>query len=259
MEKTFNIDDDVDYVYDKLFKDDVEGVKKWLETDEVYHLKSSDLRMEQVSSSEFTSPDCVKAHNINPITFDNDLLNLNVYTPGEQSINATINMNAVGLLTQIYKLDSPYSVKRTAREMISNDDQFRLFINEFTSTKVKSTIYHELSHWLDDTLNNQHINSMLKKASKARSKKAGDDVILQGRNHVGMTDYEVNAQIHSIKQMKRDVPAGVWDRLSFDQMLDFTIASKNIDLALSPKDRSQWRKHILSRMHREGLLGDSMR
>ena len=256
LEKTFNIGQDVDFIFNRFFKDDLVGIQRWLNGGDKHEVTSS----ESIDSSELSSLHAKKAHKMNPITIYNLFKKGNYYDPRGEFINLSINHNAFGVLQNSHQITDPSGVKMRALNMVG--DRARDFLLEFTPTKLKSSIYHELSHWMDDTFHNRHLRDLMNKAESTHDagyEEQATSIVNYGHKNVGMTPYEIDAQIHAVKQLKRDVGKNVWDQLSFDQMLDMNVAVNSVRKAISDKDRVYWDRKLKSRLHREKLLGKSMR
>ena len=102
---------------------------------------------------------------------------------------------------------------------------------------------------------------MIKKAKPYHDKrdyKTSKKIKLRGKSDEFLTDYEINAQIHSIKQLKRS-NRDLWDLFSFKNMVDESPALITIRSNLNAQQYKEWKKLILKRMYREGLVGDSMK
>jgi hypothetical protein len=173
----------------------------------------------------------------------------NEYNPREDFISVSLGAGALQLIRDIGSLKKALALLER-----NYPDQLRMFKADLTPSRIKGSIYHELSHWLDDTFHNEHIRNALIAANERGDFKA----LTQGEADVGLTTYEINAQIHAIKQLKRNY-SKVWNTITFDQMIDKSTALQVVENNLSPGDRIRWRKMILRRMAREGLLGDSMK
>jgi hypothetical protein len=70
---------------------------------------------------------------------------------------------------------------------------------------------------------------------------------------------EIEGQIHNIKQLKNRYES-IWEQLSFDDMIKLSPSLMNISkkLVTVPEIYKQWRRNLLVRMHREGLLSKEM-
>jgi hypothetical protein len=76
------------------------------------------------------------------------------------------------------------------------DHQKVFFRNEITETNIKGSIYHELSHWLNDTLHNKAVSKNMPITQDKIDKLWSGDV--------NFSDFEIDAQVHAIKQVKRN-------------------------------------------------------
>jgi hypothetical protein len=135
-----------------------------------------------------------------------------------------------------------------------------MIYSEFTEARIKGSIYHELSHWIRDTLHNNNIHKKLSDFhySGDSSPKNIQKILYHGEETEYTTDYEIDAQIHAIKQLKRNYRSD-WDSLNFSDMLDLNASLKHITHALKGNNLNRWMRKIKSRMYREGLLGKKMR
>lgn len=236
-EKLMDVDDDVDYLYNTFFKDIIEGIRqnKTITPDMV----SKQLTNTGVLLSELS----VKAHELNPCTII--LFNkLNVYEPGKRNIYITISPEALYFL-----LEKNGNYKDAYNSLYDEDKP--TFENDLSEARVKGSIHHELTHWIDDTLNNKHIYNLLRKSSL--NPEYGNKRL----KYINVHPLEIQAQIHNIKQLYRYYK-NTWDEMSFEEMLN-----KNPSfyfLQLLPNDvKATWKKNMLKRMNREGLLGKNMK
>ena len=71
--------------------------------------------------------------------------------------------------------------------------QYNNLKSDFSEARIKGSIHHELAHWIDDTMNKQHIERRIEKQMKA------DTRDLKGIP-VNTTKMEIQGQIHNIKQ-----------------------------------------------------------
>jgi hypothetical protein len=123
---------------------------------------------------------------------------------------------------------------------------------EFTEEKIKGSIHHELVHWIDNNLNNQHIRKAIEKRNKILSTK--QKASLKNINTLG---FERQSQIHNIRQLYLK-HRNKWDELTFVDMLLLSPPLITIYNILSGDDRKKWIMLTKKRMHREGLLGQKM-
>jgi hypothetical protein len=253
-EATFDLDAQVDYIWDNYFADYTEGIMQGA---------GMDADVEWFRSTELPKSDVIdKANDINPVDIYLHKVSKRyscMYIPSQQRITIAFNKDAVDFIA--YSGGIHGAVSR-----LQNDGQWRKaksIVMEFSEARVKGSIYHELSHWLDDTLHNQNINKTLEKAQKAKPKNQRK-VLNQNNPNVALTSFERDAQIHSIKQLKRTY-SDDWDSYTFDEMISLnpsldTIYHNAKDGGYSSKPYvDKWKKLILKRMDREGLLGYNMR
>ena len=240
QEKTFAIGQDVDFIYNKAYKNFFNTLQK---------KRKISFKPISMASFELKSKQSKKADSINPITIY-CLLDRkgNFYDSIQGIIHLTPNPEAIGLFLDHQLPDDP--------------NLLDAFENELNGSKMKETIYHELSHWLDDSLHNRYIKKSILKAHEI-FKKTGDinkfnKAKALGHEDINADDIEINAQIHNIKQLKRNYRK-VWDELGFLTMLKKNGSLYSIYLSLSPKEKKEWVKKILKRMNREKLLGKNMR
>jgi hypothetical protein len=240
QEKTFAIGQDVDFIYNKAYKKFFNALQKGDKNPFKF------LSTVIISSSDLKSKQSKKADKINPIKIycEYDQTG-NYYSALQNLIHLTPNVGAI----QIH----------LNHQQPENTLQFDAFENELNGVKMKNTIYHELSHWLDDTLHNFHIKKNIKHAYDFKDNpKKFWKIRKEGHEDINATDIEINAQIHAIKQLKRQYRKE-WNELNFKTMIRKDGSLYAIFKSLSPKERNEWVKKLLSRMHREKLLGKNMR
>jgi hypothetical protein len=233
-----DVNSDVDLIYDKYFRDDISNIKAFNMVDKDMFSRGN------TDTSIFKSEVCVKAHELNPCTI---YINHggNNYSPVNKFINLSVHMGALG---QVLDYGGDLSL---AASNIDEDSRGR-FLSEFTESKIKGSIHHELLHWVDDTLNNQHIKKTLEKASEV-----GVDKYFKGKN-INMSKLEIQGQMGNIAQLKKRF-GDDWDILSFKDLIDISPTIGTIYDNLSDDDRVKWVRDLKTRMYREGLLGKNMR
>ena len=282
-EKTFAIGGDVDILYNKGFKK-VLNVYKKKSTDEFvefilknYNTAATDRIFYVGDSSILKSKQCKKAHEVNPVQIVCGILSgHNYYEVKKKIISLSLHSGVFDLLKQTRDINKVGDVLPTS--------QLNRFSSEFTSTNIKATIYHELSHWLSDSLYNQNLTKRIGKWNETGDKKH----LLGKHEDVNYTDFEADAQVHAIKQIKRDhnkyyddlewkdlftmKPAlhSVWEEL-----INSLGRKKEKFFRTNPKNRetqAEWskieKKHIAyqkkffkdftKRLHREGLLNKNL-
>lgn len=234
-EELHNVDDDVDLLYNKFFKADIDEVKRT-------GILTKDLfKKYEIDTSILKNPKSIKTHKLNPCEiFINS--GSNGYMPSKQIIRLSINKNAVN-----HVIDDHNGNLKNAIDDISDDLKDSLN-NEFEEHKIKGSIHHELTHWIDDTLYGSHINKFINKN-------------IEDRKYDGITvntlPFEINGQIHAIKQLKKK-HEDKWNYITFRDLLKFSPPLLQIYKSLPYDDKNEWIKKIKKRMHREGLLGRKM-
>ena len=263
LEKTFNIKKDVDILYkkgfEKVFKifkeNDFEEMQKKLK--KIFRQGRSSTTLISTDSSILKSPEAVMAHNVNPVTIDlGSYVDGNFYRP-----SAIIKRQAGG---SGKKGEIQISMNAGVMDILMRGDissvaehELVRFANELSSTRIKSSISHELSHWISDSLYNKHISSVLDLAAELTNM----ELVKLGKKDVNMTYFEIDGQIHVLKELKR-ANKDELDELSLLDVFNsyttlYTIAS---NLKRHGKDvLDLWQKTLLKRMARENLLGKNMK
>jgi hypothetical protein len=242
-EKTFNVDRDVDMIWNKYMKgladDFLKNPDKYL--DLMGKASDGTWRLVRFSSAVLTSEDAKLAHAKNPIFINVGILNLNAYNWKEKKIDLSLNRKAVNVLRYM------------TQEMVMDD--YPLWIKEFSKEQLKSAIAHELSHWISDSLHNRH----LKKRLSGNITEYNN--LISKLGSINASDFEIDAQIHAFKELKRQ-HEDKWDEMTFDELIKLKPAMNHIVGALQTvgkKTWDKWNKRIFGRMVRENLLGKNMR
>jgi len=237
LEKIYNISDQVDLLYDKFFKDDIIKVNKG-EYDNVF-------KTNQTTSEIFTSDLLIDAHNKNPIKIIiNGNRYVNAYDFKNKILYLSINNSAFYVVKDYRNIES--AVKDTG---------YTQLYNEFTEKKIKSSIRHELIHWLDDTYTDLF--------NKRKIFKTTDDWVNYKKNNYEYFDkFEVNSVIGNIYEIKRNINNELWNKISFEEMLGLLPSLNNIRREMKKRDvnkYNKWKRDILTRMSREGFIGNNMK
>jgi len=233
-----NIDEDVDLLYNKFFKDDVDKFNQTKQIDgDMFTKEMSNTSILQTQAS-------LKAHEQNPceIYINNGL---NAYNPNKQYLYMSAHRDVVNLIRNAGSLELAINELPT--------DKHRNFKNEITDKRIKGSIHHELLHWLDDTFNNRHLQKTINRASEMGREKA-----YKGRN-VNSTKFEIQSQMGNVKQFKNNTPEKVYNFLSFEDLVSSLPTLSHIYKILNGDEKIQWKKDLLTRMNRENLLGSNMK
>jgi len=135
---------------------------------------------------------------------------------------------------------------------------YELFLNEITEHKLKATIAHELSHWISDSLYNSQIKKTINLAIKL-DKHIKEVLRVED---VNMSYFEIDAQIHGIKQIKRKKNK-YWDTYTLTDLFFMYPPLRATTTVLYNKYSKEvldiWLKNLITRMNRENLLGKNMK
>lgn len=231
-EKLAEVDEDVDKLYDLFFKKDIDEINRTgIITKDMFQKGGS-------YTSELVSQQAIEADRVNRCTI---IVNYgdNFYQPSKNRISLSIHNGAVN-----YALSYDGSISQVIKDLDAHR-QKKSFSKEFTEEKIKGSIHHELSHWLDDTEHNYHITKSLESPAENRD------------SNINATTMEIQGQIHNIKQLYNKYK-DIWDELSFEELLNHSPTLSNIHNQLPFKIRDKWVMDIKKRMYRENLLGKKM-
>lgn len=236
-----DIQSDVDIIYDRFFRKDIEDIN------ENRKLKGTHFKKYKTNTGILNSKNAKKAHLIKPcdiyLNYDG-----NSYIPEYGQINISFTKSAIDFVKG-FSGDLDRALIRI------NRDQRKALKSEFSPHKIKGTIEHELLHWLDDALHNNRIKKMMDKISMMGRKKA-----LRGRN-ITSHFIEIQAQMGNIRQLKLSLGDDKWDDMEFSEIISIIPSFNFINRKLknNPDEHKEWLKNVKKRMNREGLLGKKMR
>lgn len=233
-EKLAIVDNDVDFLYDKYFKSDIETILSDKTTKNLFKTLLSDT---SILNDELS----VSADKVNRCEL---AINSNTgggYRPSQNLIYIGVNKSA-------YNYVKDYDTFSEALNKIPENQEKSLRL-EFTEEKIKGTIHHELAHWIDDSLHNKHLSQALN-MDKGKGR-------LKGLSNINLSKIEIEAIIHNIYQLKRKF-YDIWDTISFDDMINLSPSLISLKKTLSYREFNDWKRQIISRMNREDLIGKSM-
>jgi len=236
-ERLTNVDSDVDLLYNKFFKNDVDVIQKT-------GIIDGGMFKRNITDTEILKDnESIESSDINKCDIKINY-GRNYYSPSSQSISLSINKSAVEYVINDFNGDLNDAIKSL------NHDKQNSLRKEFTEEKLKGSIHHELTHWIDDTMHNRYINKLLKKAEEVGSKN------FNGKS-INTSKMEINAQIHNIKQLYNKFKS-TWGNLSFDDLISQSPTLMSISNELQSTDRNKWIRDLKTRMYREGILGYNM-
>ncbi len=240
-ERLMAVDVDVNMIYDKYFKEDIEKVRATGKVTKEMFLHH------ELTTSDLISSLSKKANDINPCEI---IINrgLNFYSALNNRISLSINDKMIDFV--LYEHGG--SIKNAYEYLKVNvPHQTKTFINEFNPSKLKGSIHHELVHWIDDTLHNRHI----KKRAKI-SMETNTDMTKKGLP-INADKIEIQGQIHNVYQLKQEFKE-IWDELTFEKLINLSTTLTVVNKQLKGDTNDNWRKELKTRMYREGLLGKKM-
>jgi hypothetical protein len=235
-EKLTDVDSDVNLIYDRYFKDDVDQIQ-------LTGVVTKDMfKKGNFNTNILKSELSIKANELNNCDV---LVNYgqNYYKPSANLISVSVNMGAFELL-----VDNNINLDNVGNYL--NDKQAKAIVFEFSEAKIKGSIHHELVHWINDTINNRYINKRLTRAGES-----GKNISI--KKPVNAEKFEIQAQIHNIKQLYNKYNQ-VWDNLSFEDMVSYSPPLSSVMNNLTGDIKNRWIRDIKTRMYREGLLGKKM-
>jgi hypothetical protein len=236
-ERLTNVDSDVDLLYDMFFKEKIDKIN------ETGIVNRDILTLDTTYTDILESPESIKANELNScVIYVNK--NGNSYNPNSGIIMISVNRDAVEYVVDQHGGDLKVAILSLD---IQQQNSLR---NEFTEERIKGSIHHELAHWIDDTMNNRHIQKVI---NKARELGSGS---LYGVP-INSTKTELQAQIHNVKQIYNK-HKDKWDTMTFLELIHNSPVLNTISKQLEGDVRKKWVRDLKTRMHREGLLGKNM-
>jgi hypothetical protein len=194
------------------------------------------------TSAHLKSPVCQRAHGLKPVE-------IRVGVVGENSYNSVRGNIFLGLVAEYVGM-SPERMKTFSLA------ERAMFAEEFNPVRIKSTIYHELTHWLDDALHNNHLEKRIA-ALKSKVMSMGTDSerreFLSKGKPWEEKYFEINAVVHQVAYIKRVDPVA-WDAMSWRD-LETLVSTIGTVFKKNPKAR----KMLIKRLEREKLIGKNMK
>lgn len=261
FEATFDVDQAVEVIYDEVFSlfiDRIQDFKKG----GIFTYRDLDIDNKVYSWEELVrkmeSEQIKKA-----LTKTKISLHAGVFYAGS-SYSPTKKMITVSFSQSLYDLLERASMNSWTFDIMMDNlpDRYHTqALNEFNGSKVKGTIAHELSHWLGDVYHNGHISKMIGKMGQTTDNYKARKMLNRGNADPYQADYEIDAMIHSLAQLKKSMGQGAWDTLTFNEMINSEsgiYATINRLKDMYNNEESKFMKTFIKRMRREGLIGKSM-
>jgi hypothetical protein len=252
-EATFSLENDVDYIWDNYFKIVLDSYKI---TPEFYFEKLLDYKSvyNTFPSSQLPSNWSKQATAVKPCE-----IRVGCFTQGSRYINTE--------KTAIIEISLPKDlIIHLDKNGLKNKQllqKFPVLIQKFSKPALKSTIAHELTHWLSDSLRNNHLlQSALNynnKKEKAETNKRKEQLRF---DFAVKAYYEIDACIHGLKEVKRKYSQTSWDNFSFNKTL--MINPTLLETILEFKNKEEYVydcfiQKLFNRLLKEDLLGKNMK
>lgn len=248
-EATFDLDAQVDYLWDNYLAD-INDI--WVRG----RIPPQGGTIFVIDSSDLPPSDAIEqANSINPVSIEVNSTHGNVYQPQRKLVAIGFNQNATTFVVNYGGLNKAIEV------LLANgkEQMAKNLANEFTETRLKGGAYHELSHWLDDSLHGRHLGALVAKVGSARTRRDGEIVLRRGKPDVALTKHEIDAQVHGLKAVKRK-NEDIWDSLTFLDVIALVPSLMTImDRGIDEGWFDEWKRALTKRLHREGMLGKQMR
>jgi hypothetical protein len=238
IERLTNIESDVNLLYNLYFKNDIDEIER------TNIVTRNMFKENQTTTRIFKDGECIIANQLKPCTI---LVNMgsNFYDPKKSLISIGIHKNALA-----HVLSNGGDFVKAVNDL-SDYKQKKIFKIEFTEEKIKGSIHHELTHWIDDVFHNRHIEKRINKQVELQTRDIGGIP-------VNATKMEIQGQIHNIKQLYNKYKNN-WDVLTFDDILNISPTLNTVNNSLPSNFKERWIRDLKIRMNREGLLGKNMR
>jgi len=270
-EKLYDINKDVDFIYNKVYKNTIENIFK--NKISIQQLDSIINKKFIIKSGELLSKDCIEANKVDPV-----VISCEYYNEEGTGYDALQKNNLIIITTDINLLysivENNYEYDLDLEDHLKNS--IALFnkaphkLQQYVEKDFKFKIAHELTHWVDDV---SHGRFLLKRQIKANDiinntllkKETKDKLLLQilskGKGHIYVSDTEINAMIHQISKLKSELSDYKWNTISLEQMLyhvQIFHTFKKIKDKIGREKFYNFQKQFLKRLSKEGLLGKNM-
>jgi hypothetical protein len=277
VEKLIDVDKkDIDMIFaplKKLYKDlqtvwknhgklPAEEVEKQFREVMSRHTKGDQHRVVKTFYTTQLDSETAKAANkINPVRIDV----YNVLPEG--------GSNSYNMMTKRIMIGLPNSVWEAMALRLRHIPQYQIAMlsHETSDIRLLTTIRHELTHWLDDSLHNQFLHKKFSRFADDREKivradadmKTTQDAIgasfkkhvTKGEDDIYLTSIEITPFVNQIAELKRRIGDKRYERLTWADMMTHM---PSLD-GLNRRHGAKFRKLMFSRMAREGLLTKNLR
>lgn len=207
-----------------------------------------------ISSKELKSSTAKAANDINPIS-----IKVYLFAPkGSRYLmkdsGATIE---VGLPNEFMDF-----LNQSNLQFSSNASMYLQYMkNSITDVRVKSTIRHELTHWLDDSLHNMHLtknakafNALIKTGPAKDVQDFYTKAVAHGEKDIYLAPLEITAAVNQIAEVKRRIGEKRYNNLTWADLMEMVPSLGNLNARLG----AEWRKRMFTRLARENLVGTNL-
>ena len=260
-EKLYNISKDVNFIYKQAFETFIKDFKNntLKNRDEYEDTKSTrsvgwgDYIFKELHTSQLKSDDCKKANESLSIPIICGVFKDGSFHSFQKDNNPYIQISLhQDIVNMLYRDGKDFNKKITGKSI-----QKRA-LNELSEGRIKSTIAHELSHWID----NANYDIFDKIVGKAQTPQERKELLKLKNENVDMTYFEIQGQIHGVSALKT-VNKKIWDKITLEDLFEMYTPLANIAIKLHRNYREEvftiWIKLLVLRLARENLLGDKMR
>lgn len=256
FEATLNINTLIDYIYEESFKTFIDEIDKYR------HGKRLNMSRIKLKTMEFSpkliiskmhSPNIKSAMIDHPVTIKTGVFPRGSYfSTTEKTIYISFHQGVYDLLQQHAGRNKYRELSTTIPTPLKKN-----FEQELNGSKVRSSISHEISHWMRDAKHGRQLTKMVDRANESPS--SAGKILNRGTSAIYLSDYEMDALVHGIKQIKRDYDQAEWDSFTLSDLFDKDPASMTNMNNFNTQQQKQFKKLLLKRLNRERLLGKKMR
>jgi len=271
LEKTFDINQDVNLIYNLFFKEffiklknkefkSYEDIKQQYYKlffssekgfDKVYD--SDTILFGSIETFKLKSKDCKEASRVNPL-----IIYCGVFEGGSYYKTKVHDIDKSYIIISINQGALLLYFNKYFKNNLNKNSRIELK-NTLNSQNIKLTIAHELSHWIDDSLHKGFLTSLADLSSWLQD----EDILKLKQKNVNMTYFEINAQVNAIKNLKKQKELKKWDVLTFEDLFFEYPSLRRIAQEIFSKYKKEtleiWEKYLLKRLARENLLGKNMK
>jgi len=253
-EATLKIDRLVDFFYDEVFTNFIKEIDKFKQGRNAnFYVKDQKFTMRDIPQ-RFITDEIRMAYETIPVVFYVGVyLRGSFYSPQKHKVQMSFNSGVMDILDNAKRNGLSYEQMLGAIPKTQQPN----FKSELSGVKVRGSIAHEVSHWMRDAIHGKQLSKMLTRADKDPRNRA--KILHKGMGDDYLTDYEIDAIIHDIVDVRRRYSKDEWDDLTIEDLLDITPTVNITRAKLRGKQRELFMKLILKRMNRERLIGRNMK